>query len=83
MKDGLQYNYRGKYKVLRPLAEGGMGSVYLAEQLGISGFSKTVAIKVIKKEWTDRTLFRELLRLFIQQSLFFISFFVRPGIGTL
>ena len=61
MKDGLQYSYGGKYKVLRPLAEGGMGSVYLAEQLGIMGFSKTVAIKVIKKEWTARSLFRKLL----------------------
>jgi serine/threonine-protein kinase len=37
--------------ILRKLAEGGMGTVYLAEQLGTAGFSKTVAVKVIKREW--------------------------------
>ena len=61
MREGSGYSFRGKYKVLRPLAEGGMGSVYLAEQLGVFGFSKTVAIKVIKKEWLARKMFRELL----------------------
>jgi serine/threonine-protein kinase len=38
-------------RVIRKLAEGGMGTVYLAEQLGTAGFSKTVAVKVIKREW--------------------------------
>jgi serine/threonine protein kinase len=39
------------YQILRNLATGGMGSVYLAEQLGVDGFRKIVAIKTIKKEF--------------------------------
>ncbi len=38
-------------KVIRRIAEGGMGTVFLAEQLGTAGFSKTVAVKIIKREW--------------------------------
>lgn len=60
MKSGNLYALRGKYKILRLLAEGGMGRVFLAEQLGASEFSKTVAVKVIRKKWTDMPLFREL-----------------------
>ena len=60
MRGGNFYALRGKYKVLRLLAEGGMGRVFLAEQLGASEFSKTVAVKVIRKKWTDMPLFREL-----------------------
>ncbi len=43
--------YSQGLKVLRKLAEGGMGTVYLAEQTGTAGFNKTVAMKVIKREW--------------------------------
>lgn len=39
-----------RWRLLRKIAEGGMGSVYLGEQLGEKGFSKTVAIKIIKRE---------------------------------
>ena len=60
MQGGNFYALRGKYKILRLLAEGGMGRVFLAEQLGASEFSKTVAVKVIRKKWTDMPLFREL-----------------------
>ncbi|MDP7035325.1 MAG: serine/threonine-protein kinase [Planctomycetota bacterium] len=35
------------YRILSPIAEGGMGAVYLAEQKGIAGFRKTVALKTI------------------------------------
>lgn len=38
----------GRYVVLRPLAAGGMGEVHLAEQTGLSGFSKRVALKRIR-----------------------------------
>ena len=38
-------------RVIRKIADGGMGTVYLAEQLGTAGFSKTVAVKVIKRDW--------------------------------
>jgi serine/threonine-protein kinase len=39
-----------RIKILRKIADGGMGSVYLADWRGSAGFSKTVAVKVIKPE---------------------------------
>ncbi|MBN8526529.1 MAG: serine/threonine protein kinase [Planctomycetes bacterium] len=46
-----EIQYLTSYQILRKLASGGMGSVYLAEQLGADGFRKIVAIKTIKKEY--------------------------------
>lgn len=43
----------GRYVVLRPLAAGGMGEVLLAEQTGLSGFAKRVALKRIRAELAD------------------------------
>jgi serine/threonine protein kinase len=37
----------GRYDVLRPVASGGMGSVFLGRLTGMAGFQKLVAIKVI------------------------------------
>lgn len=37
----------GKFQILEELAKGGMGTVYLAEQIGTDSFRKTVAIKII------------------------------------
>lgn len=45
-----EIQYLTGYRVLKKLATGGMGSVYLAEQLGAEGFRKITAIKTIKKE---------------------------------
>lgn len=42
--------YQISLSVIKKLAEGGMGAVYLAEQYGAEGFSKTVALKVIRRE---------------------------------
>jgi serine/threonine-protein kinase len=46
----------GNYELLRPLAEGGMGQVFLARQIGPAGFSRPVAVKQILPHLaTDRT----------------------------
>ena len=40
----------GRYLLLRGLASGGMGEVFLAEHTGIAGFAKRVALKRIRPE---------------------------------
>lgn len=39
-----------EYRIIRQIAEGGMGAVYQAEQLGAGLFKKTVALKLIHEE---------------------------------
>lgn len=46
-----EIQYLTSYRVLKKIASGGMGSVYLAEQLGADSFRKIVAIKTIKREY--------------------------------
>ncbi|MBN2713692.1 MAG: serine/threonine protein kinase [Planctomycetes bacterium] len=48
---------RTSYKFTRKVAAGGMGSVYAAQQQGVEGFEKTVAIKTILPKYTDNTEF--------------------------
>jgi len=40
----------GKYKIVRRLSQGGMAEVFLAKQVGIGGFEKTVALKRIQRK---------------------------------
>jgi Zn-finger nucleic acid-binding protein/tRNA A-37 threonylcarbamoyl transferase component Bud32 len=40
----------GRYLLLRSLASGGMGEIFLAEHTGIAGFAKRVALKRIRPE---------------------------------
>lgn len=40
------------YEMTRKLAEGGMGVVYEAHQLGAGGFRKVVAVKLIREEYS-------------------------------
>jgi len=47
------------YELLFRLAEGGMGVVYEARQYGIDEFSKTVAIKLIREEYSAVKEFRD------------------------
>ena len=48
-----------RYEVIRKIAEGGMGLVYEAEQLGAHGFVKRVALKVIRESYAQQPMFLE------------------------
>src|SRR4051812_23663574 len=50
----------GRYRLRRVLGQGGMGRLYVAEQIGIEGFSKIVALKVILPHLADSTHFRSM-----------------------
>ena len=54
-----------EYRIVRLIADGGMGSVYQAQQLGNAGFSKTVAIKTILDLFAAD---EEFVRLFIGEA---------------
>jgi serine/threonine protein kinase len=54
------FQYVQSYRLICQIAEGGMGKVYLAEALGVSGFTKTVGIKTIRRELIDSRMFRDL-----------------------
>lgn len=47
------------YQLIRKIASGGMSTVYEAQQPGISSFSKVVAIKVIREEFSSIENFRK------------------------
>ncbi|MDA1277169.1 MAG: serine/threonine-protein kinase [Verrucomicrobia bacterium] len=47
------------YEIVRKIADGGMGSVYEAKQLGARNFIKRVAIKVIRQAFADQKSFIE------------------------
>ena len=53
----------GRYKILRPLAEGGMGSVFLAEHWLIK---RRVAMKILHRELADDA---EMIRRFMNEAL--------------
>jgi serine/threonine protein kinase len=53
---------KGKYKIVRRLGQGGMGAVYLAEQIGIG---HRVAIKFLKTEFSDDA---EIARRFLNEA---------------
>ena len=43
----------GRYHVVGVLARGGMGTVYLARSIGLAGFSRTVALKVLHPHFAE------------------------------
>lgn len=65
-----------RYHLLREVAHGGMGVVYEAEQLGAGGFSKKVAIKLIREEFSTVESFQ---RNFIGEARL-VSGLVHPNI---
>jgi len=54
-----------RYELVRSIAEGGMGVVYEARQCGAGAFSKRVAIKVIREEYS---LIREFRNNFVGEA---------------
>src|SRR4051812_26274167 len=50
----------GRYRIRGVLGEGGMGRLYVAEQTGIEGFAKIVALKRILPHLADSPPFRSL-----------------------
>jgi eukaryotic-like serine/threonine-protein kinase len=55
----------GKYRLIAELAQGGMGTVYLAVALGPAGFHKLVVIKQLRPAFAGNASFREM---FLQEA---------------
>lgn len=60
-----EFEWVTRCRILRKLADGGMGSVYLAEQIGEAGFAKTVVLKLIK---ADRLQDAKATRMFVDEA---------------
>ena len=56
--------FTSTFRLVRRIAEGGMATVYEAEQLGPSGFAKRIALKVIHPDFAEH---REWLQLFLDE----------------
>src|SRR5258705_3831228 len=65
MESTKTVEYKGAFRLVNKVAEGGMATVYEAEQLGPEGFTKRIALKVIHPHYAKRT---EFLRLFIDEA---------------
>ncbi len=85
MKNGGQYRFKddmtgrllqGRYRIVRRLAAGGMGVVYLARAEGAAGFVKPVVLKIIHPELARN---RDYMGMFIREALILASL-KHPGI---
>ncbi|MCB9555708.1 MAG: serine/threonine protein kinase [Deltaproteobacteria bacterium] len=54
-----------RYVILRRLAEGGMGKVYLGKKVGLQGFEKEVVLKQLMPEFTSQP---QLIDLFLREA---------------
>ena len=43
-----------KHEIIRHLASGGMGDIFLARQIGVAGFERLVVLKSLRPEIVDR-----------------------------
>ncbi|MBS1369063.1 MAG: serine/threonine protein kinase [Lentisphaeria bacterium] len=60
MSDALKVlEGRERYELIRLIAEGGMGTVFKARKTGVAGFEKTVAIKMLRKKFSDNDSYVE------------------------
>ena len=55
----------GKYRLIAPIASGGMAEVWLAEVTGPAGFVKRVAVKLVRADRGDDP---EMVRMFIREA---------------
>jgi len=44
---------RERYEIINLIAEGGMGTVFKAKKIGVAGFEKIVAIKMMRPQFSD------------------------------
>jgi len=44
---------RRRFRIIKEIAEGGFGKVYLAEQISSDGFSRIVAVKLLHAKWSN------------------------------
>jgi serine/threonine protein kinase len=60
-----EFSSESRFRLLREIARGGMATVYEAEQLGASGFTKRMAVKIIHDRFAEHP---EWLQLFIDEA---------------
>jgi eukaryotic-like serine/threonine-protein kinase len=63
--DSAILEFPSRFRLVRRIAEGGMATVYEAEQLGPAGFTKRTAVKVIHPHYAKRD---EFLQLFVDEA---------------
>ena len=61
----VEFEYLSHCRVLKKIAAGGFGTVYLAEQIGTESFNKIVAIKMVRAEMLQK---KRNLELFIGEA---------------